>query len=337
MISLIRDKRTHGTCLPEPVNVLNSLPASVQYHNHHSIRPAPAIYNISLTPIRKAFVAVLTEIERCDAECTFSTEQVKFDMASLLTAQSDLLLKMASHIDECYLILKALQPPVVVANPHPFTDKWLQQAQHPTVANFKREIEPYRAFLAPLVNRIKHNQSRLRSVMFYWPKVTLPGYFIEGVFPDGAVGPDSEIHKTGGAYSFARDIRTHFSALYLIGNALTLAVRKGLFKQQGVKIKPQIATPEASVEDELLDIARRISRLPEFVFPDENQRVPSVSLFENESTKQLILAPHSAHLFAFPPPGSFASATTEGDGHTRSFRIPYLLGRKPMPIIRKDN
>jgi hypothetical protein len=37
----------------------------------------------------------------------------------------------------------------------------------------------------------------------------LPGYFVEGVFPDGAIGPNLPVHKGPTAFSYCRDIRFH--------------------------------------------------------------------------------------------------------------------------------
>lgn len=331
MISIVRDKLTHGTCLPEPLNILAELPDSIQHHVSHGLRPAPAIYNISLSPVHRAFNAVVTEIDRCEDSGVKDGDHIRFEPTKLLDAQSDLLLKMASHIDECYLVLKALQPPVEIKDPHIFTDRWLQQARHPTIANFKRDIESYQKHLIPLVNRIKHNQARLRSIVCSWPGVFLPGYFVEGSFPDGAVGPDSVIHPTGGAFSFSRDLRIHFAALHVIGRALAEASRKAIFKQQGFRVKPKPISTKENADKEHLDIARRLSKLPTFVYMDENPNdVPRIRVFENNSTTQLILGERTPR-FGFPPGGCAVTTVAEGDGHTRRFKMPYMTGNVAPP------
>lgn len=327
MIDLVRDRCSHGDLLPEPVRTLAGLPESVQHHSHHSLRPAAAIYNVSLNSLTTSFNSVLDQIDRCGAAPVRDGSHVDFDSEPLMKAHSDLLQAIDSHIDDCFLVLKALQPPAVISNPHIFTDRWLQQVQHPSIGDFKKAIGAYHKRIGDIVNRLKHAQGRLRSVMFSWGTTRLPGYFLEGVDSKGVVGPDSSVHPKGGALSLSGDLRLHYSGVFLIGESLARAISKALRIRQNFRLKLVVKKSEAGVDVEVFNIARRIGRLPEFVFPDEQPlSIPSVRVFENESTQQIILKARTYPPVATPPRGASVTSHMGGDGYSRSFRLPYLRG-----------
>src|SRR5262245_18275161 len=99
------------------------------------------------------------------------------------------------HMDDCANILKVFYPPSTRIS----TDKTL----------FGSGLSKgYRIHIGKLVNHLKHNQGRLRSIIFFNNTDVFPGYFVEGVNAQGALGPADHIHEGGNtAFSFARDLR----------------------------------------------------------------------------------------------------------------------------------
>lgn len=80
------------------------------------------------------------------------------------------------------------------------------------VRNYLGATRKYRKHIGLVVNRIKHNQGRVRLVFLAPDAVLIPGYYVEGLDSNGAVGPSIWIHKDGAtAFSFHRDLRYHIA------------------------------------------------------------------------------------------------------------------------------
>ncbi|WP_413175290.1 hypothetical protein [Anabaena azotica] len=90
---------------------------------------------------------------------------MKCDLSKLPKLQEELLESLLAHIEDCYLILKTIHPPVNLQSSGHFVESWLKEAKHPTFKKFQADIKSYRNSLAPLVNRIKHQHGRIRSFM----------------------------------------------------------------------------------------------------------------------------------------------------------------------------
>lgn len=232
----------------------------------------------------------------------------------MLQTCEQLLYSLFEQLDDCDNILKCCFP------------KGQQLAKNPHFREFKREIEPYRDSIGRIVNRMKHNQARLRSVVFYGDEWASPGYFVETVCSDGVIGPDPCIHPGGNtAFSYARDLRHHFAWLYVISRSLAKAV-------MAIMGKPtRIIVESANEDDGIARIAARLSLLPRIVYPDEESKgYPAVVYGEKGKLREILLALLPPFLAPIPPPSKFTVSTSYyGDGISRSFRFPYMGGLPP--------
>ena len=322
--SVVRD----GNLNPPAFNVLHTqvLPGTVLHHTAYSLRHPQAIYTISLSRITQAFISVLDARDGVDTAPVNAEQHLDFDASALLKAQEELLEALLSHIDDCYSVLKALHPPTSLKHPPREADKWLYAAKHPTVSAFASNIRPYRSAFAPIVNRVKHEHGRLRSVVFYGARSRIPGYFAEGVDTKEQVGPDPVIHPGNTAISFNRDLRFHFVWLYLVGAHLQQAVEGALKKQYQLRLSIQRREDQdAHMQADLTRIAERINALPFQFFPDEIQKPsPEIGVQVTDKDTELILVyPSSSRAFG-PTSGMRTQAAWSGDGVTRTWRLPYM-------------
>lgn len=322
--SILKD----GNLNPPVFNILRTqiLPADVLHHTSHRLLHPQAIYSISLARVTQAFTGVLDARDAVDTTLVNADGQLDFDASTLLKAQEELLEALLSHVDDCYHILKALHPPTDMKRPPREADKWLHEAKHPTVSAFTQNILPYRKAFAPIVNRIKHEHGRLRSVVFFGTRSRVPGYFVEGVNTLEQDGPDPVIHPDNTALSFNRDLRFHFVWLYLVGVHLQQAILGALKKQYQLQLPIQrVEDQDVRTQKELWRIAERISTLPFQFFPDEVQKpTPVVDIQKTDTDTELTLVYPSPTRAFGPTRGMRIQAIWSGDSVTRSWRLPYL-------------
>jgi hypothetical protein len=169
-----------------------------------------------------------------------------------------------------------------------------------------------------LVNAVKHNQGRLRGVLIYDDHVVVPGFYVETA-PDGIVGPDKNIHDGGEtAISFYRDIRYHYAEFYLVSDALACAVSA---------IIGESAEDIAEDKEEPIDIgvAERIVALPETCFLNEvGKHEPLLRIFHGDRGAPEIVIGHGPPSWRFKALLDFEiHVQFEGDGVTKSFKLPY--------------
>jgi hypothetical protein len=66
-----------------------------------------------------------------------------------------------------------------------------------------------------------------KGIQTFPKNARIVGYFLEGMQPNGRIGPDCEIHPDGiTAISLNRDLRYHFANLYRVGHHLSAAIAR---------------------------------------------------------------------------------------------------------------
>ena len=142
---------------------------------------------------------------------------------------------------------------------------WYSPPSRPLINS---RVRAYRTDIGTLVNRIKHNQGRLRFLsarMHHKPDLWWSGYFVEGALATG-VGPDATIHSArSGAFSFNRDLRYHLCELLFTSDALAQAVR-GLTSGASSQGESGAGTKV------LVSLIEAVAALTETYFPDEYEK-----------------------------------------------------------------
>ncbi len=281
------------------------------YFENHSLRHPLGIYNESVSHVRAKLEKVLGVLEvTFKEEFEFSNRNKEWD-DSLLTAQKEFIYAMYEHVvDDCKMILLCF---------------FLTKEQRNSNARYKSFInnnKSYRRLLRVSTNHLKHSHGRLRGHFFHSEKFCAPGYFVETMLPDGALGPYPKVHgNEDTAFSFARDLRLHFVHFMFISRDLANAVKA-------------INTPKTSPVPEgnfnwVLDVGQRIAALPKWYYPNEG-RLPNpwVKVRGNLNNPSGLLLSYGNS----PKPVTLQSCglekitietTYSGDGTTTSFRVPY--------------
>jgi hypothetical protein len=303
------ERKTHrdGNLHPKAFNCLKLLDESFTYHNDHTERHPFSIYSLSIQKVMQSFNAVLDEIDQIYTALFNADGHLDYPLKKLPDLQKELLHALQSHLDDCYRILKVIHPSSMVKEK--FVESWLEKVKHPAYKDFRNAINDYRDSFAPIVNKIKHNGGQLRPIMMYsrgrgivartvdkgiqtFPKNTrIVGYFLEGMQPNGRIGPDCEIHRDGTtAISLNRDLRYHFANLYRVGDHLRSAIASTVRKLHGKKLPRDLAVNDTASQYDIESIAQRVSKLPPLFFENEfSQKTPDIKFHSHHGNAELIL------------------------------------------------
>ena len=317
--SIARD----GNLYPSVFDALHALPAHMLHQaEHDKLRPPLATYNLSLGRVLDAFADVLDRMDELAAAQIDHAGTLQFDPKGLLGRQKELLDAMASHIDEGYLVLKAIYPAVNLRRDQPFADRWLQEAGHSRIMQtYKDAVTPYRNSFIQIVNDVKHNVGRLRMCVLWDNRRRLGGYYLETPDRKGAVGPDQTTHPGNTAFSFNRDLGHHFCHLYDIGDALKRALVQAASADYRTTLVP---SPVVARDARLEAVAERVSKLGLWFFPDETQKATPIVEFKCDGSDTIVSVNETRTVVPFALRSFRATGQTTGDGVTRTWRVPYM-------------
>ena len=256
---------------PDAENLLPAYEPSRFFHERRRQRPPDGIYSMSLRQAWPAFGRALNAAELIAKDRPFLTNGDPSWQHDCLDAVEHLLYVMVEYIEDCDVILKCCFP----------SEEKFQQDDHAN--RFRQTVKPYRSRIAAVVNAIKHNQGRLRLFAFHGPEFVAPGYFLEGVLPNGAIGPSTIVHGNNAsqAFSFAFDLRLHFALIFLVGRNLARAVEK-IFGPPDHQRQPGSSSSYAR------EFAARLEAFSRTVFPDEiRQAFPEITLRTSEQVLEV--------------------------------------------------
>jgi hypothetical protein len=312
-----------GNLYPSAFDALHALPAHMSHQAEHNKLRAPlATFNLSFGRALDAFVDVLDHLDELASAEMDTTGTLHFDPKALLDRQKELLDAMASHIDEGYLVLKAIYSSVNLKRDQPFADRWLEEAGHRKIMRiYKDAVAPYRDSFIQIVNDVKHNAGRLRICVLWDNHRRLGGYYLETSDRNGAPGPDPTMHPDNTAFSFNRDLRHHFCHLYDIGDAL----KRALVQAASTDYRTMLAlSPVAMPDERLANIAERVSKLGLWFFPDEVQKATPIVEFKRTDSDTILSVDETRNTVPFTLRSFKATIQTTGDGVTRTWRFPYM-------------
>lgn len=185
------------------------------FHNKdYGLRHPLAIYNVSISSVlwrHEMLINCLEDIHRLKNNPLSD----KVVVANLIAATDHYLDAVMEHIDDCVNVIKCLFP------------KNRKSERTKECQSFLRGIRSFRDNVAKQVNLIKHNQSRIRLIAFYSDTYVIPGYFIEGVLPNGTIGPHPEIHECSNtAFSYSRVLRLFMCGLFYTSRYLAQVLQE---------------------------------------------------------------------------------------------------------------
>ncbi len=315
-MSISEQLQLSAESLPKAARVLRDLRGLPTYESEWGLRHPAAAYNVSLGGIAQRIISVLSALEKIVAASVYAERGKSAPDDELLEAIDHMLDALMEHFDVCNGVLKTFF--------HPNEKKEFEKAQK----LFKRAVEPYRNHVGTIDNYLKHNQGRLRSILFRWPGGMVFGYFVEGPLGPNTLGPAKLIHPDQTGFSLNRDVAYHVCSVHAIGAQLALALHN--FDRRLVPV-PLPKDTEVK-EGGWAAMLRKTAGLPTIFFPDEVQKaVPSVHV----SSEIIHIDYPSRRKASQPPGGCMISVNMAGDGVTRTFAMPYFQdGRSPAkPIL----
>jgi len=302
------DKYGHS---PYAVEKLSSHFSQPLFYQEHNLRHPLGVYNLSLGKIFLRFKDVLRELAPV-LQLT-QNQDSNFDDSNLLTHTERLLYALMEHMDDCENILKSFYP------------KGEDLKKQTAFTNFQKASRDYSNHIGKVVNYLKHQNGRLRSITFFNEHGNCAGYFVEGVGEDGSIGPAPIIHSGGNtAFSYSRDLRFHLYYLYFVSKSLCDSI--DLIRKSENDLDSAIKTNAKDI----FDVITLIQALPLTVFPDEYEKEFPKIAFENSQDGSLVLIlqmKHYPHGLKPIKPSSKVQILLKGDGVSRSFRLPYWNGR----------
>ncbi|WP_334016681.1 hypothetical protein [Burkholderia gladioli] len=282
------------------------------------------IYQLSLDRIAAAWLRIFPLLDRMETEVALGRSTT--DRDEILEAYEALVSRLNEHVDACEEALRSLRPPIP-GKIHKFHWQFLDATGLPGWGAFKDEIlKKYRdPLVGMLVNEIKHASGHLTLCNAQTVDGPVVGFFLNGAFPGGAIGPNKKLHQPFGsmltAFSFRRDMMMHFWWVYQIGEAVAKCVEQTIETDQLKKVgevKPANASPDWS------RLVEKCAGLKGAFFPDENAKArPIIVVPKDAASISIKLAPPRVSGRSRPMNVRIEMAVHEG---TPSYVMPYFLG-----------
>jgi hypothetical protein len=301
--------------LPPITKVLAAIPQEALYHELIGRRAPLAVYNVAVQELWSRLQKVIRCLESMSKYKLPESDQTAIpglpDMPDTLENYRELLYSLMEYLEDCKGILRSLFKSADAFKKNPY------------VRNYEAEIEQYRDYVGNIVNKIKHNQARLRGVFLYNEDLFVPGFYVEKAIDGDTVGPDSDIHEGGAtAISFYRDIRYHFVEVLLSSDSLALAARDIM----GISPSGEQGGPNEGELSGVNSLADRISQLPLTCFINEvGKDEPFVLALQKSVKDPEFVIGYGPATWKFKTFLDFKiSVQSMGDGVTRSFKFPYF-------------
>ncbi len=288
----------------------------------HELKHPLSTYQISLDRVAAAWLKIFPLLSRMEIEVTLGRQAT--DGGILLGAYETLLDRLNDHIDSCEQVLRCLRPPIQ-GKTLKFHQKFLEATNLPGwEALHKDVIKKYRdPRLGVVLNELKHYAGHLTLCNASTADGPICGFFLNGPYPGGAIGPSKKLHKPMGdmltAFSFKMDMAMHFWFVYLLGEAVAQCIEQTIKRDHGdtaVEVKPT---------SQSLDWARlceECAGLKGAFFPDEEAMKRPIIVVPTDGSSLLIrLGPGRRYRQLQPMNVSVVMKIQEG---TPSYAMPYF-------------
>lgn len=141
-----------------------------------------------------------------------------------------------------------------------------------------RNLKNDRKHIDLINNFIKHNQNFFSSILLLTPEgIKIHGFAVYEVTASGVQRPNAIVHKNRRAFSFANEIRSTFTAAYIVGDNVGRFISSTL---QNAPLQPLQQRPNPN-EKHFFGLIRKLINLPIYVFPDEGRTTMPFLEFEN--------------------------------------------------------
>ena len=310
-----RNMAIDGSFSPEAANFLGGIPPYALHSRAYGLRHPESTYSFSLDKLAENFIKVIDCYKSKTAEYT-GKRPATMDLQQLVDGQESLLRALRDHLDDCYLILKALVNPTSIKRETKFAEELVLDSRLPGAKSFQQSTADYKHALR-IVNRLKHQQGRLRGLAVWANDGPHLGYFLEEPDLEGRLGPSPDMHPDQGCISFGRDIPWHMFNVYRCSMKLAKAVCSAVEGIHGVTLRPARAKPI----EKWTKAVRLACDIPPAIFPKEVSR--KVARFRlSDGDRVLAIKFPEAVRVAFPAHLQ-VTCSTMVDGNSPVFKVPF--------------
>lgn len=312
---IVRSIQKDGNLRPAAVNYVDQIPAEALFHLQQQVRHPASTYSFSLDKLGNAFCsAAELYLSKTDE---YRNQTSTLEMAELLTSYEIFLRCCQEHVDDYWLVLKSLVDPNSVKKKisSPVAEEFVVGVGLSGAKSFRDTLLNYKPSLR-VINKVRHQQGRLRGIGI-WPGGSVHlGYFVEEPDKAGHLGPSPELHPDRGAISFARDLSWHLANVYLYSEKLVRAIQAAL-SAKALSVSPK---PEGNNETWSKVIALAL-RLPPACFPKEVPKGLVLFSLDDNGETLTIRQPHHARI-SFPA-DMRVTCSMMIDGHHRTYKVPF--------------
>jgi len=309
-----RNLSVDGTFSPKAVNFLGQVPDECLFFLEHKLRHPESIYSLSLERVGEAFTKVAQAFLAKMEEYQTSTSG-PFEIQDLLKRQEDFLHALQEHLDDCYLILKTLVNPASASRSPIFADKYVVENRLPGARYFQEAMIDYKKTLR-IVNKLKHQQGRLKGIAIWPGGGAHLGYILEEPDDLGNLSPSRDIHPDQGCISFSRDLAWHLFNVYVCSEKLVEAVGRALKALYRI----DLSSKPGKHDSKWAVVVSLACKIPPALFPKEVKSHTATFRVSPDGQVLTIKFPERVKLVL--PPQIKATFSTVGDGHSRSFKVP---------------
>ena len=297
---------------------LKSIPETALFHVAQGVRHPESTYRLSLAKIREKFVEVAeTYLELTVAMSPANIEDVKW--RSLLDAQDFLLRALQDHLDDCYLVVKALIDPdtAKTGSSSAFNQEYVLK-NLPGAKSFKDAVVGYKTSLR-IANKLKHQQGRLRGISVLMPGSIHHGYYLKRPDTNGALGPSIDVHPNCGCFSFAGDLRSRIFQIYDCSRHLTRAVQRAFTTTYQSSLRPSEPIHECRMEQ--ADRTRMAT--PDGIFPEGDRHKTVARTWSEDDGINPFCVEYLYHMRIVLPRPVSVTVSAEVDGNSPTISVPF--------------
>jgi hypothetical protein len=305
---------------PNVQKFLPVLPEEFFFHKDYNLKHPSAIYNSSISKIEASLKDFLDIYNRF-TDVDFESVEKKYN-SELTKNYKFFLYSLREHLDDCFHIVKCFTTPPRKENPDRNQAAWLKKNHYEITKDFFENIKPYKDYIDQIVNELKHNNGSIQGTAFYneeTPSEHCLGFFIANVIND-VYEPVEKIHpQIQGiytAFSYRRDLTYNLYNVFLLSEEIINFLKKN------TEINFNLINPKSTkASDSKVVLYKQVMSMPLIHFPDEYIKpVPSLSLTKQNTLKleypsQLTIRPNKLNRVV---------TNHTADGHTGTFRVPYM-------------
>lgn len=276
------------------------------FHHEHLLHNPLSSYKQSVLRAEEEFVLLLDSIEKLNI-----APRENGNSDEILERLRQLYYALTEHFEACRGAASSLVPKG-------------EEKKHPFLIPFWNRSKDYK-HVDLVINQIKHRQNRFIPITFRSKWAAAHGFYVSGIRTSSSVGPNLDVHPNWNnqdtAFSFNRVLRRLFIDVYKVGSYLAETLDRF-----GVSVVSSI-DPGGS---RMFSIAKRISNIPNFGFPDEvEQEKFGILVNDDDDNRRIkLVCGKEAPRAIIPPGGDLSVKATFYVEEELSHVMPYLRRRK---------